>query len=344
MKGEGSRTERASGVAAASAVPKGLTWSSDELPGIRRIRRGKGFSYRGPDGASASPVDVDRIRHLSIPPAWSDVWISPSASGHIQATGRDARGRKQYRYHPDWNVARAENKFDRLPAFARKLPQLRRRIEADLSQPGLGRDKILAATVRLLELTLIRVGNPQYARQNRSYGLTTLHKKHLTIDGTALRFSFRGKSGVDQTVSVRDRRLARVIRSLHELPGQVLFKYREIDGAMTGISSDDVNAYIRTTTGDDFSAKDFRTWAGTVSAARLLRDMEPPTSASDARLKISRCIKTVAGLLGNTAAVCRASYVHPVVIALYEQGELGEGLPGAESARFETVLMTRLST
>lgn len=324
-------------------TPKGLTWSGDDLPGITRTRRGRGFSYRGPDGQPLGQDDLSRVRALAIPPAWSDVWISPSASGHIQATGRDARGRKQYRYHAEWSAARSENKFDRLPAFALKLPRLRRRIEADLAQPGLGRDKILATTVRLLELSLIRVGNAQYARQNRSYGLTTLHKKHLTIEGTALRFRFRGKSGVDQEVSVRDRRLAHVIRSLRELPGQVLFRYREADGAMTAVSSDDVNAYIRAVMGEDFSAKDFRTWAGTVSAARLLRDMEPPASPAEARRMINHCIKKVSGLLGNTAAVCRASYVHPVVFVLYEEGELVRSLPGADSPRFERSLMKRLS-
>lgn len=323
-------------------VPEGLVWSSDDRPGIRRIRRGKGFSYKGADGAALRPVDLDRIKSLVIPPAWSEVWINPSASGHIQATGRDARGRKQYRYHPDWSAARAGNKFDRLPAFARSLPRLRRRIEADLSQPGMGRDKVLAATVRLLELTLIRVGNAEYARRNRSYGLTTLHKKHLTLEGTAFRFRFRGKCGVDHEVGVRDRRLARIIRSFQELPGQVLFKYREADGGVTSVSSDDVNAYIRAVMGDDFSAKDFRTWAGTISAARLLREAEPPMSAVDARTNINRCIKTVSGLLGNTVAVCRTSYIHPVILTLYEQGGLAE-LPAAESSRFESALMKRMS-
>lgn len=323
-------------------VPKGLVWSSDDMPGIRRIRRGKGFSYKGADGGSLQPADLDRIKSLAIPPAWSEVWINPADTGHIQATGRDARGRKQYRYHPDWNAARAGNKFDRLPAFARNLPRLRRQIEADLSQPGMGRDKVLAATVRLLELTLIRVGNAEYARRNRSYGLTTLHKKHLTLEGASLRFSFRGKSGVDQEVSVRDRRLARIIRSLQELPGQNLFKYRGAEGGMIGVSSDDVNGYIRNVMGDDFSAKDFRTWAGTISAARLLREAEPPTSEADARAIVARCIKTVSGLLGNTVAVCRTSYIHPVILTLYERGGLAD-LPGSASARFEPALMKRIT-
>jgi len=278
---------------------------------------------------------VARINQLAIPPAWTDVWICPDASGHIQATGRDLKGRKQYRYHDDWSRHRSSNKFDRLPAFARALPRLRRRIEADLALRGPSRDKVLATAVRLLELTLIRVGNVQYARQNRSYGLTTLHKRHLDVDGAALSFAFRGKSGVDHRVSIRDRRLAALVRSLRDLPGQQLFKYRDEAGALCPITSDDVNAYIRDAMGEGFSAKDFRTWAGTVSAARALRDMEAPTSPTDARRKITVCVKAVAGLLGNTPTVCRSSYVHPTVFALYEDGRLAELLPGADTAGFE---------
>ena len=287
---------------------------------------------------------LDRIRMLAIPPAWTDVWICPRASGHIQATGRDVKGRKQYRYHNDWSSHRSENKFDKLPAFSRNLPKLREKVEHDLALRGVCRDKVLATAVRLLEITLIRVGNAAYARENRSYGLTTLNKRHLEVDGAALTFEFRGKSGKDHRVSVRDRRLARVVRALEELPGQHLFKYRTADGELCPVTSDDVNAYIRAAMGDQFSAKDFRTWAGTVSAARALREMEPPTSPTDAKRKITVCVKAVAGLLGNTPTVCRTSYVHPKVMELYESGALKTALPGPDAKGFENALIRVLKT
>jgi DNA topoisomerase-1 len=327
-----------------AAIPEGLTWCSDELPGIRRTAAGDGFRYH--DSKGRRIVDertLARIRALAIPPAWTDVWICPRASGHIQAIGRDVKGRKQYRYHPDWSAHAAETKFERLADFARALPKLRRRVEADLNRRGVSREKVLATAVRLLELTLIRVGNAQYARQNRSYGLTTLNKRHLDVDGTALTFAFRGKSGVEHEVKVRDRRLATVVRSLRELPGQQLFKYRDADGELCAITSDDVNAYIREAMGDQFSAKDFRTWAGTVSAARALRDMDPPASPAEAKRRITVCVKAVAGLLGNTPTVCRTSYVHPRVFDLYEDGRLGEMLPGPEAATFERALVKVLA-
>ena len=328
---------------AASDVPKGLTHCSDEHPGLRRTASGKGFVYHDAKGAPIrDEAVVARIQHLAIPPAWTDVWICPRASGHIQATGRDVKGRKQYRYHDDWSTHRSSNKFDRLPAFARALPKLRKQVEADLSRRGTDRDKVLATAVSLLEITLIRVGNAQYAKQNRSYGLTTLNKRHLDVDGAAMTFAFRGKSGVDHKVSVRDRRLATVIRALRDLPGQQLFKYRNADGDLCPITSDDVNAYIRAAMGDDFSAKDFRTWAGTVSAARALRDMEPATSPTDARRKITVCVKAVSGILGNTPTVCRSSYVHPAVFDLYETGRIVEVLPGADTKGFEAALIKLL--
>lgn len=321
-------------------VPRGLTYCSDAHPGLTRVRSGKGFSIRDADGkAIRDPKVLDRIRALAIPPAWTDVWICPRATGHIQATGRDVKGRKQYRYHDDWSHHRSENKFDRLPAFARALPNLRTRVEHDLGTRGPNRDKVLATAVRLLEITLIRVGNAEYAKTNRSYGLTTLHKRHLEMDGAALSFAFRGKSGVDHRVSVRDRRLAAVVRSLRDLPGQQLFKYRNADGDLCPITSDDVNAYIRDAMGEQFSAKDFRTWAGTVSAARALRDMEAATSPTDAKRKITTCVKAVAGLLGNTPTVCRSSYVHPAVFELYESGRIAEVLPGSETKGFEAALI-----
>ncbi|WP_295705017.1 DNA topoisomerase IB [uncultured Brevundimonas sp.] len=324
-------------------APAGLAWCNDDTPGITRRRAGKGFSYRDSKGALISnPKVLDRIRMLAIPPAWTDVWICPRANGHIQATGRDVKGRKQYRYHNDWSTARSEHKFEKLPAFARALPKLRERVEHDLGLKGACRDKVLATAVRLLEITLIRVGNATYAKQNRSYGLTTLNKRHLDVDGAAMTFEFKGKSGVEHKVSVRDRRLARVVRALEELPGQQLFKYRTADGTLCPITSDDVNAYIREAMGEGFSAKDFRTWAGTVSAARAFRDMDPPTSQTDGRRKITVCMKAVAGLLGNTPTVCRSSYVHPVVVDLYESGRIAEVLPGSETKGFEPALMKLL--
>lgn len=325
---------------AEAEIPQGLTWCSDDAPGLSRRRSGKGFLYLDKAGAVIrDPRTLDRIRALAVPPAWTEVWICPRASGHIQAVGRDARGRKQYRYHPEWSRHASESKFERLTAFARALPRLRARVDADLGRRGVTRDKVLATLVRLLEITLIRVGNAEYARQNRSYGLTTLHKRHLEIDGAALTFAFRGKSGIEREVRVRDRRLATVVRSLQDLPGQQLFKYRDAEGDLHAITSDDVNAYIRDAMGEAFSAKDFRTWAGTVSAARVLHDAEPPSSPGDAKRRVAVCIRAVAGLLGNTPTVCRASYVHPRVLDLYEAGALAAALPGPETKGFERALI-----
>jgi len=325
-------------------IPEGLSWCNDDSLGFSRRRSGKGFSYRDRDGEPIRDArTLDRIRALAIPPAWTEVWICPRANGHIQATGRDLKGRKQYRYHPDWTRHAANAKFDRLAAFARQLPKLRERVEQDLSRRGPCREKVLATAVRLLEITLIRVGNVEYARQNRSFGLTTLHKRHLEVDGAALTFEFRGKSGKDHRISVRDQRLARALRTLEGLPGQHLFKYRDSDGDLHPVTSDDVNAYIRDALGEQFSAKDFRTWAGTAAAARALRDMEPPTSPTDARRKVTLCVKAVSGLLGNTPTVCRAAYVHPRVLDLFENGGLAEALPSAEAKGFEPRLIRLLS-
>lgn len=330
-------------LAPATEAPGGLNWSSDDEPGIRRRRSGKGFRYLGPDGAPVRDEDtLARIRKLAIPPAWTDVWICPRADGHIQATGRDVKGRKQYRYHADWSEARSGHKFEKVADFGRKLPQLRQRIDADLATRGVTRDKVVATAIRLLEITLIRVGNKQYAKQNRSYGLTTLTKRHLEFDGAAMRFSFRGKSGVEHRVTLRDRRLASIVRSLRELPGQTLFKYRDADGTLCPVTSDDVNRYIHEAMGEQFSAKDFRTWAGTVSAARALRDVEPPTSKADAKRKITVCVKAVAGVLGNTPTVCRSAYVHPKVFELFEAGELQKRLPRPETPAFEKALIRLL--
>jgi len=323
-------------------VPEGLRWYGDDRPGIRRRGRGRYFDYIGPDGQRITDEKtLERIRKLAIPPAWTEVWICPKANGHIQATGRDAKGRKQYRYHDGWSSARSENKFGRVAAFGRALPRIRKRVDQDLALRGPVREKVLATVVRLLELTLIRVGNKEYARTNRSYGLTTLQKRHMELGGAALRFKFKGKSGVEHETSVRDRKLAGVLRTLRELPGQQLFKYRDQDGEWREVESADVNAYIREIAGEDFSAKDFRTWAGTVSAARALREMEPPTSATAAKGCVRLCVKAVSGLLGNTPTVCRASYVHPAVFEAFEDGSLF-ALPHADAKGFETALIRML--
>ena len=327
----------------AAARAAGLVYCNDELPGLRRVGRGRGFSYLDPDGRPVrDEATLARIRALAIPPAWTEVWICPRESGHIQATGRDARGRKQYRYHPQWSESRAGDKFDRLTDFARALPRLRRRVDEDLALRGPRREKVLATAVRLLEITLIRIGNREYARSNRSFGLTTLHKRHLETDGHGLALHFRGKSGVEHRVSVRDRRLARILRSLRELPGQHLFKYADDAGELVPVTSDDVNAYIRDAVGEQFSAKDFRTWAGTVSAARALRQETPPATPSEARRRITVCVKSVSALLGNTPAVCRSAYVHPGVFEAYAAGRLAEALPGPEAQGFEKALVRLL--
>lgn len=314
-----------------SAHSAGLRYVSDDRPGIRRRRAGKGFRYLRPDGTPVRDAPtLRRIRSLAIPPAWSDVWIATDPRGHIQATGRDARGRKQYRYHPGWRAVRDETKYGRMIAFGQALPIIRERVEQDLSRPGLPREKVLATVVRLLETTLIRVGNEEYARENRSFGLTTLRNRHVAIDGSTLRFSFRGKSGKQHDVSLRDRRVARVIRRLEELPGQELFQYVDADGARATVDSDDVNAYLREIAGQDFSAKDFRTWAGTVLCAVALRELDACPTEAEAKRNVAQVIKAVAQQLGNTPAVCRACYVHPAVIerylASYDSGPLADAL------------------
>jgi DNA topoisomerase I len=305
----------------------GLRYSSDADPGIKRVRRGKGFSYVGPDGEVLRDRDtLARIRALAVPPAWTDVWICRFANGHIQATGRDARGRKQHRYHARWRETRDESKFDRMIEFAAALSGIRERTDADLGRPGLPREKVLAAVVRLLELTLIRVGNDEYARLNRSFGLTTLRDRHAQVEGTRIRFRFRGKSGQQYEVGFRDRRLASVVRRCQDLPGQELFQYVDDDGTVRDIASDDVNEYLREISSGDFTAKDFRTWAGTVLAYRALRALEPADSATDARRKVVAAMRETAGRLGNTPAVARKSYVHPAVVEAYMDGRVGGAL------------------
>lgn len=300
-----------------------LRYVNDHEPGITRRPFGQGFSYRDPDGHGVKDeATLDRIRKLAIPPAWTEVWISPEADGHIQATGRDAKGRKQYRYHEGFRADRDSNKYDRVLAFGRALPKLRRRIALDLERRGLPKEKVLAAVLRLMEMTLIRVGNEEYARRNKSFGLTTLRDRHARIRGGKAVFEFRGKSGKMHQTGFSDRRLARIVKACQDLPGQRLFQYVDDDGVRHAVESADVNAYLRETLGEDFSAKDFRTWAGTVAAARALALSEAPTSEAGAKRAINVCVKAVAGLLGNTAAVCRKAYIHPAVVEAFADGRL----------------------
>ncbi len=305
------------------AACAGLTYVSDEDPGIRRRRAGKGFTYRWPDGTTVTEEDtLARIRKLAIPPAYRAVWICADPDGHLQATGRDARGRKQYRYHPRWTELREGTKFGRMLDFCHALPALRRRVDDDLGRRGLPREKVLAAVVRLLETTLVRVGNESYARENSSYGLTTLRDDHAAVAGAEIRFAFKGKSGKDWNVSLRDRRLARVVRACRDVPGDELFQYVDRDGSRHAVTSGDVNGYLRAATGEDFTAKDFRTWAGTVLAAMALKEFESFDSAAAAKRNVTRAIEQVASRLGNTPGVCRKSYVHPDILDAYLDGSL----------------------
>ncbi|HEV7504143.1 MAG TPA: DNA topoisomerase IB [Thermoanaerobaculia bacterium] len=317
-----------------SAKAAGLRYVTDDEPGIRRRKSGKGFSFLDPQGqAVKDPKVVERIKKLAIPPAWTDVWICPRANGHLQATGRDARGRKQYRYHADWRSVRDETKFGRMIAFGETLPRIRERVDQDLSLRGLPREKVVAAVVKLLETTLIRVGNPEYAKQNNSFGLTTLRNRHVDISGSTLHFEFRGKSGKDHEVEIHDRRLARIVRQVRDLPGQKLFQYLDEDGDRQSISSEDVNDYLRATTGEDFSAKDFRTWGGTVLALSALLELGPCETEKEAGQAVVEAIKQVSSSLGNRPAICRKFYVHPLVIESYLEGSLTQSLGIAKGGR-----------
>ncbi len=300
-----------------------LRWSTDAEPGLTRRRRGKGFSFHTPDGATVTdPATLDRVRKLAVPPAYRDVWICADDSGHLQATGIDARGRKQYRYHPRWLAAQDHAKFHRLRRFGEALPALRRRVARDLGRPGLPPEKVTAAVVRLLEQSLIRVGNPEYARENDSYGLTTLTEDHVDVNGADIHFSFRGKGGKDWQVDVRDPRAARVVAECQDLPGQELFQWVDEDGARHSVGSSDVNAYLHAHGDDDFTAKDFRTWAGTALAFRHLQQAATPATKRETKASLKAALQEVAGQLGNTVAVCRRSYVHPSVIECFEAGSL----------------------
>ncbi len=308
----------------AAAQAAGLRYVDDGAPGIRREPKpGGGFRYIGVNGRALRKAgEIQRVVHLAVPPAWTDVWICPSQSGHIQATGRDARGRKQYRYHQKWRVQRDATKYERIIVFGEALPRIRARVDADQRSPDLSRECVLATIVRLLDTTYIRVGNEEYARENRSFGLTTMHDRHVEVDGSKLRFQFRGKSGKQHTVGITDRRVARVITRLQELPGQQLFQWEDDDGAIHGVESDDVNDYIREAAGDDFTAKDFRTWAGTVLAAWALQELGKYASRNEAKRHVVEAVESVARDLGNTPAVCRRCYVHPEVLAAHLDGAL----------------------
>jgi len=328
---------------AESAAEAGLRYVSDEQPGIRRKPSGRGFAYVAPDGAAVrDPHTLLRIRHLVIPPAWTNVWICPSPNGHIQATGRDARGRKQYRYHARWTEVRDTAKYERLQAFAEALPHIRAATERDLRQPGVPRTKVLAAVVRLLEETSIRIGNEEYRRENSSFGLTTMRDRHAEFEGSTLRFRFKGKGGKEHIVELHDRRLAPIVRQCQDIPGQELFQYLDEDGQRHAIESSDVNAYLREISGGDFTAKDFRTWNGTVLAMRYLRVCPQSGSPTAGKRQVTAAIKNVAAELGNTPAVCRRAYVHPVVVNAYFEGSLqpeaGVRVQGELSEEEECVL------
>lgn len=306
---------------AESAKMAGLRYINDASPGIRRKRAGKNFSYVEGDGKiEHDPDTLKRIKALAIPPAWTDVWIAPIARGHIQATGRDAKGRKQYRYHPNWREARDETKYHRMLEFARALPTIRAGVGRDLALPGLPREKVLATIIRLLEATLIRVGNEEYARENKHYGLTTMRNRHVDVAGSTLIFHFTGKSGMEHEIDVADRRLAKIVKRLQDLPGHHLFQYVDEAGDRQDVHSDAVNAYLHEISGQTFTAKDFRTWAGTLLAAQALQEFESFDSEAQARKNVVQAIERVAEHLGNTPSVCRKCYVHPEIIAAYMDG------------------------
>lgn len=327
-RGEGTELSSRALEHRAAADRAGLTYVTDGFAGIRRRRSGTGWIFFDPQGNRISdPETRKRIKGLVIPPAWTEVWICPDPMGHIQVTARDGKGRKQYRYHPAYRAARDTSKFRRILEFSELLPVIRERIERDLGAQDLTRPQILATVVRLLDKTLIRVGNSEYARDNKSYGLTTLRERHVQVEGAVMRFTFRGKSGVKHSVSLTDRRLARIIQRCQDLPGQELFQYFDSAGGRQTVSSGDVNEYLREISGQDITAKDFRTWAGTMLAARELRTAGPAPNKKDAEKNIVRAIDMVAERLGNTRAVCRKYYVHPTVLSAYLEGVTAPAAP-----------------
>jgi DNA topoisomerase-1 len=303
-----------------AAQAASLRYVTDERPGISRVKSGSGFTYRLPDGTRVTDTaTIERIKRIVIPPAWTDVWICPSANGHIQATGRDAKGRKQHRYHVRWRMVRDEAKFARLAEFGRALPRIRDRVAHDLAQSGLPRPKVLALVVWFLETTFVRIGNEEYARTNKSYGLTTLTNRHVQVSGATIKLHFVGKSGKAHDIRLTDRRIASLMRRMRDLPGQDLFQYVGEDGEPHAVSSSDVNEYLREVSGGDFTAKDFRTWAGTLLAVRQLADVADDATPSATELKTltAAAVKAVAEQLRNTPAVCRKCYIHPQVLAAW---------------------------
>ena len=310
-----------------AAEEAGLRYVSDDKPGYTRKRRGKKFIYFDTEGKQIKDeTRILRLNRLAIPPAYKDVWICPSPIGHLQATGIDDRGRKQYRYHERWRAERDENKYEKMVVFGQALPKIRRRLTRDLKKRGLPREKVIATVVELLEKTLIRIGNEEYAKENKSFGLTTMRGRHVDVKGETLRFRFRGKSGIEHDIGVQDRRVARIVRKLQDLPGQEVFQYLDEEGERHQVTSDDVNEYLHKITGEEFTAKDFRTWAGTVMAAMALQNQEAFENKSQAKKNVKTAIKAVATMLGNTPAVCRKCYVHPAVLETYLDGSLIEGL------------------
>lgn len=304
-----------------AAEEAGLRYMTDDRPGITRRGAGKGFSYRDAQGERITDKKtLERIKALAIPPAWTEVWICPSPNGHIQATGRDAKGRKQYRYHEKWRETRDETKYEHMLAFGEALPRIRERVDADLRKRGLPKEKVVAAVVHLLESTLIRVGNDQYAKENKSYGLTTMRDRHVDIDGSTISFSFSGKSGIEHEIDLRDARLARIVKRCQDIPGQHLFQYVDEEGQRQEVDSSDVNAYLQDVTGERFTAKDFRTWAGTMLAAEALAGFEEFDSEATAKSNVVAAIESVSKKLGNTPSICRKCYVHPAVIDAYLEG------------------------
>lgn len=305
------------------AQAAGLRYVSDGIPGITRQRKGKGFCFKNKEGDTIrDPRVIARLKALAIPPAWRNVWICPSPNGHIQATGLDERGRKQYRYHEKWRQARDENKYERILAFAQVLPKIRRTTRRHIKQRGLSREKVLAAIVQLLEKTMIRIGNQQYAKENHSFGLTTMRNRHAKVRGTKVHFDFKGKSGKHHEIDLQDATLARVISKLQDLPGQELFQYQDEAGEIISIGSSDVNDYLKQITGDDFTAKDFRTWSGTVLASLALQEFEKFDSQTQAKKNIVKAIENVARQLGNTPSICRKCYVHPAILESYLDGTM----------------------
>ncbi len=310
-----------------AAEEAGLRYVSDDKPGYTRKQKGKDFEFFDTSGKKITDENrLLRIRRLAVPPAYADVWICPTANGHLQATGIDARGRKQYRYHEKWREAREETKYDRMVIFGAALPKIRKRVAADLSRRGLPKEKVLATIVSIMERTFIRVGNEEYARDNKSYGLTTMRNNHVEVSGATVRFKFRGKSGVMHEVDMADRRLSRIVKKVQDLPGQEVFAYLDEEGEARDIKSQDVNAYLQEITGENFTAKDFRTWAGTVLAAVALNAVGPAETKTAAKANVKNAVSAVAKILGNTPAVCRKCYVHPDVLETYLSGEMIDGL------------------